>query len=638
MDYVRWKRSNTLSVTAPRNSSIWNSLESDILANSVQAKGKRRRSELQGSRAANWQSASSRRNPDSLQDPPIQADIADKLTSLPLPGDKNPLAVLAEASATVAAQDGNPAVSPVDSDRQLFREDAEDYYARLDRTLKDEAPHIMTLINVDEAERLFSLYFTYLHPHLPVLDPAHSSPSAVARRNNFLFNAICCASAKARDRKLWSRLAEFARFEMERLPKEKNIDVIQGHMIYVTWNLHRPKHFELDMTWLRIGLAVRTAIDINLHRIAMSSQARAGLPWWVMRAILRTWLVVYISDQTMSAQLGKQGITGEESSISTYIDLLRKADTEHSSTSPCLDDLWIAALAEWTQMLSSSIHRQRSSTLQVGESQEGVSKTNVETVSVALDQAVILQLRDWRKRTEESVRDCYNSSPSDPSVGHHKLSSLSLPFTMANIRLYQQYAELVVHSLSLDRVSGSSKGDLPVTVIESSFDAVDQTRLGCPDMIHTFVTYAAVSILRLIQPLFSRYSSHPDDNMEIAQLAADMLDRASPDRTQSSFGGHGPFLKNLIRAKKTQIDALRVSKVSNGHGSRTSDEGRGVHDQTQDVSDIAATLSFEMFGSILDRDQGQSIWPPVPDTSLESLDSYVNLLFPSYGSGQHLDL
>lgn len=149
----------------------------------------------------------------------------------------------------------------------------------------------------NRAERLFDLYFTHLHPHLPLLDIAHSSPHDVARRNNFLFNAICCVTARSFDAQLWSRLSNFARFENERLPKEKNIDVIQGHLIYSTWALHRAKHFELDMGWLRTGLAVRTAMDVNLHRVGLLKQAREGLPGWVIRAIARTWLGTYIVDQ-----------------------------------------------------------------------------------------------------------------------------------------------------------------------------------------------------------------------------------------------------------------------------------------------------------------------------------------------------
>jgi hypothetical protein len=52
-----------------------------------------------------------------------------------------------------------------------------------------KSPRLLLDANLSRAEQLFELYFKYLHPHLPTLDVAHSSPSAVARRNNFLFNA-----------------------------------------------------------------------------------------------------------------------------------------------------------------------------------------------------------------------------------------------------------------------------------------------------------------------------------------------------------------------------------------------------------------------------------------------------------------
>lgn len=60
--------------------------------------------------------------------------------------------------------------------------------------------------------------------HLPLLDRDHSSPVEVASRNNFLFNAICCVSARSYNVALWERLKGFAKTEMERLPLEKNID------------------------------------------------------------------------------------------------------------------------------------------------------------------------------------------------------------------------------------------------------------------------------------------------------------------------------------------------------------------------------------------------------------------------------
>jgi hypothetical protein len=72
----------------------------------------------------------------------------DKLTTLPLPGDvHNPLAVLAEASSTTHSFDPK---SPVN---RFAGNEGEDkgYYAPLERVLKDEAPHIMSRIDVHES-------------------------------------------------------------------------------------------------------------------------------------------------------------------------------------------------------------------------------------------------------------------------------------------------------------------------------------------------------------------------------------------------------------------------------------------------------------------------------------------------------
>lgn len=89
------------------------------------------------------------------------------LTTLPLPGDMhNPLAVLAQASATaedIAEDNGSVEekseryprrreAPPDTASSQTGERDREGggYYAPLDRVLKDEAPHIMSLINVHE--------------------------------------------------------------------------------------------------------------------------------------------------------------------------------------------------------------------------------------------------------------------------------------------------------------------------------------------------------------------------------------------------------------------------------------------------------------------------------------------------------
>jgi hypothetical protein len=94
------------------------------------------------------------------------------------------------------------------------------------------------------------------------------------------------------------------------------------------------------MSWLRVGVAVRTAIDINLHRVALLKQARDGLPSWVVRSIIRTWLLSYIIDRTLSAQLGKPSSMRGENSVRMYVALIMDGEDK-----PTADDIWVAALA-----------------------------------------------------------------------------------------------------------------------------------------------------------------------------------------------------------------------------------------------------------------------------------------------------
>jgi hypothetical protein len=94
------------------------------------------------------------------------------------------------------------------------------------------------------------------------------------------------------------------------------------------------------MTWLRIGLAVRTAIDINIHRVALLRQSREGMSNWVLRNILRTWLACYIVDRTVSSQLGKPPSVRGENGIRSYLELVSQSETGKT-----VDDVWVAALA-----------------------------------------------------------------------------------------------------------------------------------------------------------------------------------------------------------------------------------------------------------------------------------------------------
>ncbi|WVQ95847.1 hypothetical protein IAU59_002946 [Kwoniella sp. CBS 9459] len=609
-EFQRWKRSRLLPELGPRNSVIWPTAANVGERSLIAARPTRRNTTdlsptaiLDNLRHGSITSTSYGNEdvPESSPSSDLSAvpaiHIADRLTTLPLPGDRNPLAVLAEASADVSGQDSHTGATNIASQEYEAKRLEEGYYEPIERMLKDEAPHIMGLISVPEAETLFDLYFTHLHQHLPLLDVAHSPPSAVARRNNFLFNAICCASARTFEPTLWSRLADFAKFEMERLPKEKNIDVIQGHCIHAMWNMNPPKHFELDMSWLRTGLAIRTAVDINLHRVALVPEARDGLPDWVIRAIARTWLGAYIVDQTMSVQLGKASSMRGEQSVRLYMDLLRGRPVEllQQGSGSSMDDLWIAALAEWTQLLSravDSLHSKSDNDALDRISGKYPGGLASEMALPDLARVYDQHFKRWRQRVEQEVRANDDSAVERASTNAHarKGETSTAQSTLHNIRIYQQYATLLIHSFSLERSGGLNDADLTGALLEYSFMEPNYR-----SVLHT------------------------------ARTAAIMLAHAPSPLAKSNC----TFLNRLIDTKTLQLVSRTTSMDrvgTSGSGATIQEQGqvtqRDTASSSSQVADPERPLNLEAFGHLLDQDQGRSVWPPLPDSAWESSSTY----------------
>ena len=157
-DYQRWERNRMMPEYGPRNSWLWRGGSGEPASQ----KYGRRTSLRQHSNEDEsvWNTPGSISNTTDFRDKSTL--IADKLTTLPLPGDRNPLAVLAEASASATSRkrggvDETPSpliatgpYRPAQSSVVDGEEGGDQYYAPLPRTLKDEAPHIMNLISVHE--------------------------------------------------------------------------------------------------------------------------------------------------------------------------------------------------------------------------------------------------------------------------------------------------------------------------------------------------------------------------------------------------------------------------------------------------------------------------------------------------------
>jgi len=122
-----WKRDNSFQEYGPTNTALWG----------------------QGHPPLNQHLPSFSASP--AQPSPTTGHLTEKLTTLPLPGDAhNPLAVLAEASATAHSDHDVTSPHVMMPSKEVKAEEAGGYYMPLERVLKDEAPHIMSYIKVHE--------------------------------------------------------------------------------------------------------------------------------------------------------------------------------------------------------------------------------------------------------------------------------------------------------------------------------------------------------------------------------------------------------------------------------------------------------------------------------------------------------
>ena len=142
---------------------------------------------------------------------------------------------------------------------------------------------------------------------------------------------------------------------------------------------------------------------------------------------------------------------------------------------------------------------------------------------------------------------------------------------LGNIRLYENYARLVVCSFDLQGASEGSATEEAfskvcqrphctranaqyqaaaarlITSFESDLDAPGITR-GSPDFVFTVLTYAAVSLLRALQVQYAHLEPDRGKILDLARKAADMLARSAMTGDHLP-AGQSVFLSRLIEVK-----------------------------------------------------------------------------------------
>lgn len=141
----------------------------------------------------------------------------------------------------------------------------------------------------------------------------------------------------------------------------KSVEVCQAYLLLSLWTLGPEKTFEQDRTWLMLGMAIRMATDLNLHRKSIVSglDTREGKERdleIINRE--RCWLHCFVLDRSISAQMGKPYTLRED-----YI--IRNASDWHQQRFSLATDRALAAYVVLQQIMSRAIDSIYSSTTTV---------------------------------------------------------------------------------------------------------------------------------------------------------------------------------------------------------------------------------------------------------------------------------
>lgn len=135
-----------------------------------------------------------------------------------------------------------------------------------------------------------------LNPFICQFDPLLHTFEYVRETSSFLLSAMLAAAAKALDPSLQSHLRDHAEtlFAKAFCRGDKSASHVQAILILTYW-----KEPEDTRAFMNVGLAIRIAMELDWHNLAVHSQTseRSDFEARKARNIERTWLVLFVYDR-----------------------------------------------------------------------------------------------------------------------------------------------------------------------------------------------------------------------------------------------------------------------------------------------------------------------------------------------------
>ncbi|KAK7467550.1 hypothetical protein VKT23_004603 [Stygiomarasmius scandens] len=569
-----------------------------------------------------------------------------KLHSLP-DNSLNPLGLLAEASlANRRAQGNSSNVMSRNSSNNQVGVASDNYFRPGPMTIlplrrlyieRQIQPEMLSFVNTDEVVALFNIYFDHMNMHSNLLDRNFHTPSLVCSRSPFLLTTICAIASKFYLEKpdLHPRLSELSKKLAFSVPAQgyKSVEIVQAYLLLTLWGCGAVERYEQDKTWFLLGMAIRMATDLNLHRkTAVQSQ---DTPEGRARDMEvhnreRTWIFCFCLDRSHSAQLGKPYTIKEDS-------IIRGAENWYKKPIAMPSDQYMAAYSELQRLLSRTLDFLYSKT----DSPSGLQ--------TSCDYLLII-------KTFES--EISNSMARYQTNDGPNVSPAMIKYKKMMGQFYSNYVLLVINSFGLQNALEHQRVDVGhffarchscayacATLVRDHLGPSGYLKYS-PDSHFVQMSYAVLTLLKLLRPEFSVYLENEQQTISLVNDVADVLESISVNSAHTP-ALYAAFLKALISAKtdpsapaeanaSTSTDATANSLHSNGIIGGTSMQ------YGEASSTFPMEFSFEgEMGPVVDM----STFPPtmgpnpveetnsgMPMDSILSSDFWDSVLVPGFNS------
>ncbi|KAH7929661.1 hypothetical protein BV22DRAFT_1102319 [Leucogyrophana mollusca] len=478
-----------------------------------------------------------------------------KLHSLP-DNALNPLGLLAEASlANRRAQgvSGSFSARPTEPDPDRRLGVASDNYFRpgpmtilplrrlyIERQIQ---PEMLSFVSTEEVVALFNIYFEHMNVHCNLFDRDFHTPALVCSRSPFLLTTICAIASKFYTVRpdLHSQLAELAQKLAFSVPAKgyKSLEIVQAYLLLTLWGCGAVERYEYDKTWLLLGMAIRMAMDLNLHRkTAVTSQdtteGRARDKEVHNRE--RTWFLCFALDRSASAQMGKPHSIKEDFVIRNALVWIR-------SPVGTPGDISLAAYVELQRIVSRSLDF-----LYSGTNTPSGLQTDCDYLVVI--KTIETQILAWEHEWT-TVRRL-------PSTFLAEDVLLSYSATMT--KFYFHYYMLVINSFGLQNAMERSAVDIGHFFARCHTSATAVATMArdelapqgylkySPDSHFVFISYAVLSLLKLIRPEFQTFLENEQKVYDLVKDVASVLEGVAVN-SHHTPALYSTFLRALISAR-----------------------------------------------------------------------------------------